>query len=97
MFPSRRVYHVLIDAFIREGDAAGGLLYSMTIPPSLPHSPFPSLPHSLPLSLPPSLGAIAAHEQMLEDEVDPDRMTFHLAAVAHVLLVTIATPTPPQY
>jgi pentatricopeptide repeat protein len=55
LFPSRRVFHVLMDGFVRDGDGAG---------------------------------AVSVYNQMLDDEVLPDGMTFHLASRAHAMLGT---------
>lgn len=76
-----------------------GLL--ITITPSHTYSLLsPTHPSTHSSAHPPlSLGAVAVYDQMMADEAAPDRMTFHLAAIAYLMLVfniTMATPTTPH-
>lgn len=55
VFPTRRVYKVLMEALLLEGNAKG---------------------------------AVAAYKLLLEDEIEPDGMVYHLAALAHARMST---------
>ena len=73
---------MLMDAFIKEGDAAGLINHSLTHTHTHTHT------HT---------GAVSVYNQMEEDEVVPDGMTFHLASRAHSMLVNTMLPWQPPF